>query len=229
MEQLQVKLEKHITEYSYSQASKLHHMEKHLSEQINTVRKDHFHADRRFRQLVDGIREVLFSTGQHVGKLTDTLTAHNTYLEKAVDYFHVSKENHRNIAQYYKQMIGPLDKLEVDMNYVVRTLKDHYPIPQPEDQAESWDPPFESSSSYVPVAASSQDAQLTHMIEIIQAHTKNISTRLEAFNDGLVSSINRYDHSIQDATLRIEVVILQLKNTLKKSPLFSQESSTSKL
>ena len=112
------------------------------------------------------------------------------------------------------------------MNYVVRTLKDHYPIPQPEDQAESWDPPFESSSSFVPVAASSQDAQLTHMLEILQTHTKNITTRLEAFNDGLVSSINRYDHSIQDATLRIETVILQLKNVLKISPLFFQESSS---
>ena len=123
-------------------------------------------------------------------------------------------------------MIGPLDKLEVDMNYVVRTLKDHYPKPQLEDQAESWDPPFESSSSFVPVAASSQDAQLTHIPEILQAHTKNISTRLETFNDGLVSSINRYDHSIQDATLRIETVILQLKNALKKSPFFSQESSS---
>ena len=64
------------------------------------------------------------------------------------------------------------------------------------------------------------------MLEILQAHTKNISTRLEAFNDGLVSSINRYDHSIQDATLQIETVILQLKNALKKSPFFSQESSS---
>ena len=73
-------------------------MEKHLSEQINIIRKDHFHADRRFRQLVDGIREVLFSAGQHLRKLTDTFTAHNSYLEKAADYFHVSKENHRNIA-----------------------------------------------------------------------------------------------------------------------------------
>ena len=73
-------------------------MEKHLSEQINTVRKDHFHADKRFRQLVDGIREVLFSIGQHVGKLTDTLTADNSYLEKVADYFHVFKENNRNIA-----------------------------------------------------------------------------------------------------------------------------------
>ena len=79
----------------------------------------------------------------------------------------------------------------------------------------------QQGSAFVPVAASSQDAQLTHMLEILQAHTKNISTRLEAFNDGLVSSINRYDHSIQDATLRIETVILQLKNVLKKSPLFS--------
>ena len=168
----------------------------------------------------------MFAAGQQVGKLTDNFTAHNTYLEKAADYFHASKENHRDIAQFYKQMIGPLDKLEADMNYVVRTLKDHYPKPQPEDQAESWDPPFESSSSFVPVAASSQDAQITHMLEILQAHTKNISTRLEMFNDGLVSSINRYDHSIQDATLRIKVVILQLKNVLKKSPLFSQDSSS---
>ena len=105
-------------------------------------------------------------------------------------------------------MIGPLDKLEANMTYVVRTLKDHYPKSIPEDQAESWDLPFESSSSFVPVTASAQDAQLTHMLEILQAHTKNISTRLEAFNDRLVSSINRYDHSIQDATLRIETIIL---------------------
>ena len=67
LEQLQVKLERHITEYSYNQASKLHNMEKHLSEQINVVRKDHFHADKRLRQLVDGICEVLFSAGQHLG------------------------------------------------------------------------------------------------------------------------------------------------------------------
>ena len=64
------------------------------------------------------------------------------------------------------------------------------------------------------------------MLEILQTHTKNISTRLEAFNDGLVSSINRYDHFIQDATLRIETIIIQLKNVLKKSPLFSQESTS---
>ena len=76
------------------------------------------------------------------------------------------------------------------------TLKDHYPKPASEDQAEGWDPPFESSSSFVPVAASAQDAQLTHMLKILQDHIKHISTRLEAFNDGLVSNINRYDHSI---------------------------------
>ena len=63
MNQLQAKLERYITEYSYSQASKLHQMEKHLSDQLSTVRKDHFHADKRFRQLVDGIREVVFAAG----------------------------------------------------------------------------------------------------------------------------------------------------------------------
>ena len=114
-------------------------MEKHISDQLSTVRKDHFHADKRFRQLVDGIREVVFAVGQQVGKLTDNFTAHNTYLEKAADYFHASKENHMDIGLFYKQMIGPLDKLEADMNYVVRTLKDHYPKPQLEDQAKSWD------------------------------------------------------------------------------------------
>ena len=77
-------------------------MEKHLSDQLSTVRNDHFHADKRFRQLVDGIREVVFAAGQQVGKLTDNFTAHNTYLEKAADYFHASKENHRDIAQFYK-------------------------------------------------------------------------------------------------------------------------------
>ena len=79
-------MERHITQYSYSQGSKLHNMEIHLSEQISVVQKDHFHADKRFRQLVDGISEVLFSVGQHLGKLTDNLTVHNSHLEKAVDY-----------------------------------------------------------------------------------------------------------------------------------------------
>ena len=62
-------------------------MEKHLSDQLNTVRKDHFHTDKRFRQLVDGIREVVFAAGQQVGKLTDHFTAHNTYLEKLLTIF----------------------------------------------------------------------------------------------------------------------------------------------
>ena len=118
-------------------------------------------------------------------------------------------------------MIGPLDKLEADMAYVVHTLKDHYPKLVLEDQAESWDSPFESTSSYIPVAASSQDAQLTHVLEKLQDHTKHVSARLEAFHDGLVSNVNRYDHSIQDATLRIEIIVIQLKNALKRSPLFT--------
>ena len=79
--QLQTRLERHITEYSYNHASKLHQMEKHMSEKLNTIRKDHFHADKRFRQLVDSIREVVIVAGQHIGKLTDHFTTHNNYLE----------------------------------------------------------------------------------------------------------------------------------------------------
>ena len=90
--------------------------------------------------------------------MTDHFSTQKKYLEIAANYFQTFKENHRDIAQYYKQMIGPLDKLEADMAYVVRTLKDHYPKLVPEDQAESWDPPYESTSSYIPVAASSHDA-----------------------------------------------------------------------
>ena len=58
MNQLQEKLERHITEYSYSQASKLHQMKKHISDQLSTVRKDHFHADKRFRQLVEELEKL---------------------------------------------------------------------------------------------------------------------------------------------------------------------------
>ena len=134
--------------------------------------------------------------GQHIEKLTDHFTTQNKHLESAANYFQASKENLWDIAQYYKKMIGPLDKLEADMSYVVWTLKDHYPKPVPKDQVESWDPPFENTSSYVPVATSAQDAQLTHVLKILQDHTKHISARLEVFNDGLVSSVNRYDHSI---------------------------------
>ena len=70
-------------------------------------------------------------------------------------------------------MIGLLDKLEADMAYVVRTLKDHYLNPAPKDQAESWDPPFESTSSYILVVVSLHDAQLTHVLEIFKT-TLNI-------------------------------------------------------
>ena len=104
--------------------------------------------------MVENIRDVVTVVGQYIGKLTDHFTTQNKHLELAANYFQASKENHRDIAQYYKQMIDPLDKLEVDMFYVVQTLKDHYPKPVPEDQAESWGPPFESTSSYVPVVAS---------------------------------------------------------------------------
>ena len=37
-----------------------------------------------------------------------------------------------------------MDQLLADMAYMVRTLKADYPIPMPEDQAESWDPPYEA-------------------------------------------------------------------------------------
>ena len=49
LNQLQVRLERHITEYAYNHASKMYQMEKHLSEQLNTIRKDHFHSNKRFR------------------------------------------------------------------------------------------------------------------------------------------------------------------------------------
>ena len=76
------------------------------------------------------------------------------------------------------------------------------------------------------MTASSHDAQLTHVLKIRQDHTKHISARLEAFHDRLVSNVNRYDYSIEDATLRIETVVIQLRNALKHSPLFSQQSSS---
>ena len=76
------------------------------------------------------------------------------------------------------------------------------------------------------MAASSQNAQFTHVLKIPQDHTKHINARLEAFHDRLVSNVNHYDHSIHDATLRIETIIIQLKNALKHSPLFTQQSSS---
>ena len=111
----------------------MHQMEKHLSDQMATIRKDHFHSDKRFRQLVENIRDVVTLAGQHIGKLIDHFSTQNKYLETTANYFQFFKENHRDIAQYYKQMIGLLDKLEANMAYVVRTLKDHYPKPVPED------------------------------------------------------------------------------------------------
>ena len=69
--------------------------------------------------MVENIRDVVTVAGQHIGKLTDHFTTQNKHLESAANYFQASKENHRDIAEYYKQMIGPLDKLEADMTYVV--------------------------------------------------------------------------------------------------------------
>ena len=47
-----------------------------------------------------------------------------------------------------------MDQLVADMAYVVHTLHAHYPKTIPKDEAESWDPPCEGTTSYVPVAAS---------------------------------------------------------------------------
>ena len=49
LNQLQVRLERHIIEYAYNHDSKMHQMEKHLSEQMATIRKDHFHSDKQFK------------------------------------------------------------------------------------------------------------------------------------------------------------------------------------
>ena len=75
LNQLQVRLERHITEYAYNHDSKMHQMEKHLSEQMATIRKDHFHFDKQFRQLVENIRDVVTLAGQHIGNLTDHFSA----------------------------------------------------------------------------------------------------------------------------------------------------------
>ena len=63
LNQLQVRLERHITEYAYNHDSKMHQMEKHLSDQMETIRKDHFHSDKRFSQLVENIRDVVTLAG----------------------------------------------------------------------------------------------------------------------------------------------------------------------
>ena len=48
LNQLQVCLERHITEYAYNHDSKMHQMEKHLSDQMVIIRKDHFYSDKIF-------------------------------------------------------------------------------------------------------------------------------------------------------------------------------------
>ena len=98
-------------------------------------------------------------------------------------------------------MIDPLDRLAIDMTYVVSTLKAQYPRPIPKDQAECWAPPNEGSSSYAPVAASQQDAQLTHVIEMLKKQNQEISTRLKSFNDGILDNLNRTNTNFRDATL----------------------------
>ena len=81
LNQLQVRLERHITKYAYNHDSKMHQMEKHLSDQMATIRKDYFHSDKRFRQLVENIRDVVTLVGQHIGKLTVLFTTQYKYLE----------------------------------------------------------------------------------------------------------------------------------------------------
>ena len=75
------------------------------------------------------------------------------------------------------------------MAYVVRTLQAHYPKPIPEDQADSWDPPIEATSSYAPVEASQHDAQLTHLIEILQQHNRDIHAQIESFQDEMLDTL----------------------------------------
>ena len=118
---------------------------------------------------------------------------------------------------YYRQMIEPLDKLAVDMSYVVSSLKAQYLRPIPKDQAECWAPPNEGTSSYVPVEASLHNAQLTHVLEMLQKHNQVNSARLESFNDGILDSLNRTNTNFRDATLRIEAIAMQLRRAFKNS------------
>ena len=119
-----------------------------------------------------------------------------------------------------------MNQLVVDMAYVARTLKAHYPIPMPEDQAESWDPPYEATTSYVPVEASQQDAQLTHVIELLQKSTKDISNQLENFQFGMLDTLRRTDTSFKDASIKIEVTVSKLRSLLLNSPLCIQSSTS---
>ena len=74
--------------------------------------------------MVENVNEVIKLAGQHIGKINDHFSLHNNdQLQIAAQHFQESKENHNRIVLYYKQMIEPLDKLVVDMTYVVSTLK----------------------------------------------------------------------------------------------------------
>ena len=159
--------------------------------------------------MVENVKEVIKLAGQHIGKINDQFSLHNDQLQIAAQHFHESKENHNRIVLYYRQMIEPLDKLAADMTYVVSTLKAQYHRPIPEDQAECWTPPNEGSSSYAPVAASQQDAQLTHVIELLKKQYQEIIAKLESFNDGILDSLNRTNTSFRDVTLRIEATAIQ--------------------
>ena len=122
-------------------------------------------------------------------------------------------------------MIESLDKLVVDMTYVTSTLKAHYPRPIPEDQAECWAPPNEGTSSYVPVEASQHDAQLTHVIEMLQKHNNFISARIDSFNEGIMDRLNRTNANFRNATLRIEAHTAQLRLDFLHSPLYVHKPS----
>ena len=123
-------------------------------------------------------------------------------------------------------MIGPMDQLVADMAYVVHTLKAHYPIPMPEDQVESWDPPYEATTSYVLVEASQQDAQLTHVIELLQKSTKDINNRLKNFHFGMLDTLCQNDTSFKDASIKIEVTVSKLRSLMLNSPLYTQSSTS---
>ena len=51
------------------------------------------------------------------------------------------------------------------MEFVAQTLRDHY-LKALKDQADAWNPK-EASSSYTYIGVSQQDAQLTHVKELV--------------------------------------------------------------
>ena len=118
--QLESKGESTLNQFEYRIVSKLHQIDESLSGQFNTIHKDHFHFDKRFRTVVENVKEVIKLVGQHIGKLNDHFSLHNDQLQIVAQHFQESKENHNKIVLC---MIEPLDKLAVDMTYVVSTLK----------------------------------------------------------------------------------------------------------